>query len=188
MPIHHILQIQQMFLWTDAWLHHMHLLFLLLWPTSTWNKCKGGHSAPSKEQPRAIGSDIWMSPGSKSKITPRTKLPNTNLTLLFMQYSEVRSAQTLVSGRPKKLSTDAWLNTRQPPHRDRTQLYISNLRSKVTPLRTPMSTFWTEKTDGLKEAIYIHLEKPNLIRWWTKTPLVCKPTMLSWECSALDAR
>ena len=52
-------------------------------------------------------------------------------------------------------STDTWHNIGEPPHRDRTQLYIYILRKKVTPLRSRGHLCPLGKTFSKR-------------RWWTK--------------------
>uniref|UniRef100_A0A4W6CP01 Ig-like domain-containing protein n=1 Tax=Lates calcarifer TaxID=8187 RepID=A0A4W6CP01_LATCA len=42
-------------------------------------------------------------------------------------------------------------NTGEPAHQDKTQQFIYTLRRRDTHLRTTRSTFWTERTDGLRE-------------------------------------
>jgi len=68
-----------------------------------------------------------------------------------MLYSAARNAQTSTLKRPNSHFTSAWHNIEEPPPQDKTQQSICILRIKVTLSRMPMFTFWTERTDGLKE-------------------------------------
>ena len=97
-------------------------------------------------------------------VHPKDKTSRHKLSNVCMLFNAQRSALTFIQGKSKSTSTDTQHNTGKPPHQDRTQLYHCILRRKGTPLRTPMSTFWTEKTwfeRGVKEAIDVHLEKSS---------------------------
>ena len=53
---------------------------------------------------------------------------------------------------------------------------------------TPMSMFWTEGTDGLKEerTIYVHLEKPSLNKGGGLRHHLSATYTLSWEPPQAD--
>lgn len=77
-----------------------------------------------------------------------------------MQSSEVRNVQTSTVEKPNSSYTDE-------PTRVKIQRFIYISRTKNTPSKIVMYTFWTGKTDGLrggKEAIYMKHEKPTLNR------------------------
>jgi len=80
-----------------------------------------------------------------------------------MQCSAVKSVRTSIQETPNNSSTSEWHNIGEPALQVKTQqcTYISRKRDTLT--RTVMYTFWTEKTDGLRE----ESRKPSMLNWKT---------------------
>ena len=82
--------------------------------------------------------------------------------MLHMPFNAQTSALTFIKGKPSTPSTDTWQNTGEPPHWDRTQHL--NLKKKG-PSFEDSNVHVLDKEDrgferGVKEPIYVHLEKP----------------------------